>query len=331
MQNKTLKISVNFLKALILPIACYLIFTIGSGGIYGTWATLQNNAIKMVQPVIMAWGLSFIFTAGIWDMSAGGIVVVAAIVAGNLSRSMHMGLAGLVLFAIATALLLSLITAFINYILNVPSMVLTLGLLLIYETFTYFLFSAKGTYLMGNMAALGKTPFCFILLAVALAIVVIIWRYTKIAHHIKAVGSNSDIARNIGIHVKKTQFKAIMIGGFFYGISSVSYASNIGNVEAVLNMSSMTLVFNAMMGMFIGMSLQKYVSLPVGIIIGTLTMQMLGTGLLSFGLDSNLQNVFMGAFLLIFMMITINQNRIFEARDAKKRLKIAKGKLSGSN
>lgn len=326
-KSKTIKKSLNFSKALILPIVVYLIFFIGSGGVFGTKATLLNNAINTVQPILMGWGLAFVFSAGMWDMSAAAVVVVSSIMAGNITNNYNLGLIGVIVVPIIVAVVLTALTGFLTFVFNVPSMILTLGLVLIYETISTFVFGGKGTYVMGDLSILGRSPYCFYLLGAGFIVVMFLWKNTKLAYQIRAIGSNELGAKRTGIKVKRVCFTAFLIEGLFLGLSATSYLCCKGNINAVLNMASMTLMFNSMMGMFIGMSLSRYCSLPIGIMIGAFSMKMLSTGLMSFGLSSTLQDVFTGVFLLTFLSITLNQNKIFEMSEARKRAKRAKANL----
>lgn len=314
----------NGFKALLLPLFVYLLFFVVSGGAFGSWATVKNNAVNMVQPVLMGWGLCFIFQSGMWDMSPASVIYFSAIMAGNLASRLDLGLVGIVAVCLLCALVLYLFTALLCSMFNVSSMIITLGLLLFYETLTTFVFKGKGTYVMGDMAMLGRSPYCFVLLGVAFVLVMLIWTRTKTAQHIRAVGANEEIAASIGINVMQTRFKAFLLGGFFIGLSAIAFLSNLGNVNAVLNMTSMSVNFEAMMGMFIGVSLMRYVSLPIGIVLGSFTMKMLSTGLMALGLSATLRDVFTGVFLLVFLTISINQNKLFEYREQRRRAKLAR-------
>lgn len=319
MQQNTLKKVLNPLKALILPAVCYLIFFVLSKGLFGTPATLLNNAVKSVQPILLSFGINFILTEGNWDMSAGAQVLLAAIVAGNLNSLYSIGIPGIIVVCICVSLLLSLVKAVLNYLFNIPFNLLSIGLMLIIECFTYFLFDGKGTFVIGDVVAIARAPNCFIVLGVAFIAMMLVWKYARFAGHVRAIGSNRQIAQSVGINIKKTDFIAIMVGSVFSGLSAVLYLTSMGNINAVLNMTSMTLCFDAMMPIFIGMSLQRYVSLPVAIVIGAFTMKMLGTGVLAVGIPSYMQTVITGIFLLLFLSVTLNQNRMFEYRESKKR------------
>lgn len=326
MKNSKLSIITNALKAFILPVACYLIFLVLSGGTFGTPATLINNAVKSVSPILLAYGVLLLLVEGNMDMSIGASVYLTAIIGGNLGQKLGWGIGGIIIICIIVSIICCLIKATVNYFLNISYNLLSIGFLLVFECCTYFLFDSKGAIVMGDITRIARAPYCFIFIAAALAGIYVIWKKSLVASHIRTIGSNRIRAELSGIDIKKTEFKAIMMGSVFMGFSSVFFLTNSGLVQPVLNMASMSLCFDAMIAVFIGMSLQRYISMPIAIIIGVFTIKMLGTGILSLGIPSYMQNVFTGVFLIIFMGISINQNKIFEIRENKKRAKQIKEK-----
>jgi len=62
-----------------------------------------------------------------------------------------------------------------------------------------------------------------------------------------------------------------------------------------------------MMGFFIASFISKYCGLPLGIIIGVLSIKILGTGLMASGLSGTVIQIYTGAFLLILLSISSNQ------------------------
>jgi ribose transport system permease protein len=100
-----------------------------------------------------------------------------------------------------------------------------------------------------------------------------------------------------------------IIGGAFLGISSILMVSNMGTINPKINMASMSQVFTPMMGVMIGLFLRSC-NTVIGVFIGELSITIVSTGLVAIGLESRLQNVIVGIFLLIFMSIQINAKRI---------------------
>ena len=58
----------------------------------------------------------------------------------------------------------------------------------------------------------------------------------------------------------------------------------------------------------------------VGVMLGSLTMKLLTSGMLALGIPAALQNVGIGVFLMLFIAFTTNQEKFKEARDIRKRI-----------
>ena len=90
-------------------------------------------------------------------------------------------------------------------------------------------------------------------------------------------------------------------------------------------------MFEAIPPVFIGFFLMKYTNLTTGVIIGTLTMKLLTAGMLAVGIPSAMQNVGVGLFLLIFMVITHNQSKFYDMRKARGRVAAVTAKIDKSS
>lgn len=326
--KKKLAIILNGSKAFILPVACYLIFLVLSNGTFGTVATLTNNAVKSVSPILLAYGVLLLVVEGNMDMSIGAQVYLTAIIGANLAKMWGWGIVGIISICIVVSVIICLIKAIVNYYLNVSYNLLSIGYLLWLECMTYFIFDAKGAIVVGDVTKIARVPYCLIFLAIGFIAIHFIWSRTVVASHIRAISTNPARARLAGIDINKDEFKAIMLGSVFIGFSSVFFLTNNGLVQSVLNMTSLQLCFDAMVAVFIALSLQRYVSLPIGVVIGVFTIKMLGTGILSLGIPAYVQNIVTGVFLLVFMGISLNQNKIFEFTEARKRIRDIKKKYS---
>jgi ribose transport system permease protein len=73
-----------------------------------------------------------------------------------------------------------------------------------------------------------------------------------------------------------------------------------GTMNAATNMSSMSQAFTPMMGVMIGMFLSSC-NPVIGTYVGALSITIVSSGLVALGIESRLQNVVVGIFLLIFI------------------------------
>lgn len=307
------------LKSLLLPVVVYLAFLIIGNGRFGSAASMIVIARQSVMPILISFALACNMSVGMWDFSAGAVVVIAAIVGGNLTKITGLGLPGLITACILTAVMLSAFTGFLYNVMKVPSMVLTIGLVLVYETVTFLIFKGNGALISGDITKLASSPYCFLVLAVMFGIFYLVFNYTPFGHNVRALGNGQLIAKNAGLSPAKTKFASFVFGGIFLGMAAVMLISMKGMVKATGSMATISTVFDAMMGIFIGLFLTKYCNLAFGVFIGAFTMKMLNAGLIAVGLSTTFRDITSGLFLLLILAISSNQGKITEFRSKKKR------------
>jgi ribose/xylose/arabinose/galactoside ABC-type transport system permease subunit len=311
------------IKSLLLPVVVYLVFLVIGNGRFGSAPSMIVIARQSVMPILISFALACNMSVGMWDFSAGAVVVVSAIVGGNLTKMTGLGIPGLIVFCVLTAVILSAFTGVLYNVMKVPSMVLTIGLVLVYETVTFLIFDGNGALISGAITKLAKSPYCFVVLAVMFGIFYLIFNYTPFGHNVRALGNGQLIARNAGLNPGRTKFISFVFGGIFLGMAAVMLISMKGMVKASGSMATVSTVFDAMMGIFIGLFLTKYCNLAFGVFIGAFTMKMLNAGLIAVGLSSTVRDITSGLFLLLILGISSNQGRISEFRAKRKRAVLA--------
>ena len=315
----------NILRSLLLPLIIYCVFTIVSGFRFGKLPVMLSIARQIVQTSLFAYGIYCNMAMGMWDFSAGATVILAAIIGGRISLAMGFGIWGLILFAVLTAICINLLTITIQHIMKLPSIIVSLGLVMIYETVSSLIFEGKGVNLLAirEETVLGKSPYCFIVLGISMILFYIVLCHTTFGYHVRALGSSGVLAKNIGVNELYTKLGTAVFGGVFLGISAAVMACQQNSAAPKTNLESVTLVFNVIMAVLIAFYLVRYCNITFAIIIGVLSMKMLAAGLLSIGLNSTMQDVATGLFMLTFIGITSNQDKLAARKRMRERTRVS--------
>lgn len=318
------------MKSLILPLTVYLFFALTSGFRFGSINTLVSIARQTVQTVIIAYAIYNTMALGMWDFSAGANLLLAGIIGGQATLAAGTGLWGLILFSILTAVAINLLSMLVQHLLQLPSMIVTLGLTMIYETVGCLIFDGKGVNLlpMRTETVLGKSPYCFFVLLICAAVFYVAHNHTLFGYRIRSLGQGGGLATSIGVSELKTKLMAAAFGGVFLGIAAAVMACQQNSAMPKSGLESVGVVFDVIMGVLIGASLTKYCDITVALAIGVFTMKMLATGLLSLGLSATLQNVATGMFMLLFISIVSNQDKLSARKAIQQRAKAAIAKRS---
>jgi ribose transport system permease protein len=184
-----------------------------------TFLSLENlTAILGTQAVLVMLSLAVMvpFAAGEFDLSVAGILGLGYVLVGYLTALHHWSLTAAILTAVAAALVVGAVNAFMVVWLGISSIIVTLGTGTALFGVGYALLSQPVTGIApGFVSVLSAsflqlpTPFY-----VALALTLALWyvlRFTPLGRQIYFVGMNADVARLAGVRVR-----AIRVGVFFF-------------------------------------------------------------------------------------------------------------------
>ena len=97
----------------------------------------------------------------------GGRIVLAAILGGNLAMSAHLGVVGFVVLCMVFSMICAILVGGAYWVLKIPTMIASIGIMLIFESLTRIIYNGTGTHLDQSMMVLGRWPFNFIVFLVA--------------------------------------------------------------------------------------------------------------------------------------------------------------------
>ena len=247
-------------------------------------------------------GLYFICVMGPFDFSVGANIVLSAVVA--VTASKYFGYAGLIIAPLLCGTLVGLCNGIVYMKLQISSLIVTVGLSLIYEALAIFATNGKEAVLDKNLRAFGDYPWNIVLAFSAYLICAFILRYTKFGTYVYAIGSNEVVARNMGVNVKKYKILAFTVCGFFVGIQSILTISYGTSMTSASNLASMSRNFTPLMGTFFGLAFRKYGHPIVAIVIGEIIISLMFNGFVALGAPITIQNVITGIALLAIVTMT---------------------------
>ena len=290
---------------LAVPILLFVVLSIIFHGVIGT-----NNIPSLMQqavaPAILGWGVLFNIKVGNWDFSVGSVVLLSAIIGGNIAVRLNWGFAGLLIFCLLVAVLAGVVVGLVYYFLKIPTIITSIGMLLIYESISSYAFEGQGIYLTGwNL--LGNTEIVIIAIVAAATAYLIFYR-SSIGYNVRAVGNNMNIAAQNGLNVYRVKAVAIAIAGLFAGLYAFISLGTSGVQKTVSSMGTMGTCFDAMMCVFVGMSITRRGNLVAGIFCGSLVMQLVKIALMAIGMPSEYNSIFIAIFVLIFMTMDAYTN-----------------------
>ena len=239
-----------------------------------------------------------------FDFSIGANIMLSAIVGCVFATRFNLGYFGLIVGCILTGTIVGALNGMFYVKLRIPSMIVTTGLALIYESLANYIAGGVEQTLPSNLRAFGQMPWDIILALVACVVAYIFLNYTKIGTYTYAIGSDEFVAKNMGINVNKYKVLAFILSGAFLGVMAILTISYGSSMVAVTGMASMSRNFVPTMGCFFGLAFKKYGMPLPAIIIGEFVINIIFFGFIALGAPTAIQDVITGLALLIIITLT---------------------------
>lgn len=250
--------------------------------------TIVSHAIF---PIFTAWGMSFIFTTGIIDLSIGANILLSANIGAYCAETLKMGYIGLFLGTIVTSVIIEHLCVRCSQTLRIPAWISGIGAALIVEA----ILSQWATVLTGmggklpilkNYKMFGRMPAMAVLMLAGLAAAYFLFEKTKIGINLHAIGGNSSVAEVMGINTKRTIFISTMIGGIFIGLAALVQISFSGKLLSTSGLGSLNTIFKALATVLLAESIQNIVPTPIGIVFSGIAITGMFNILTLFGVPS---------------------------------------------
>ena len=294
----------GYLLLIFLVILSWGIFKVITPNNFGSAKNMLSYFEASLLAAVGAVGFYFVMVMGMFDFSIGANIMLSAIVGCVFANRLGLGYMGLIVGSLLTGALVGLLNGFFYAKLRIPSMIVTTGLALIYESIANYIAGGVEQTLPSNLRAFGQMPGNLILAVIAFAIAYLLLNYTKIGTYTYAIGSNEFVAKNMGINVNFYKILAFIISGAFLGIMAVLTISYGSSMVAVTGMASMSRNFVPTMGCFFGLAFKKYGMPLPAIIIGEFVINIIFFGFIALGAPTAIQDVITGFALLIIVTLT---------------------------
>ena len=154
MKNTSSNILKRIVGTLILPVLMYLVMLwlcrANGKNFFGTWTMWRSLIADIGLSVACAMGIGLQFRCGRFDFSGGSIMLLAAIVAGNLAKAAGNSPLILALACIGICVVCSLLVGLVYVLGRMPIVIVTIGMTLLFEAVTCLVYKGGGINLVSN-------------------------------------------------------------------------------------------------------------------------------------------------------------------------------------
>ncbi len=292
--------SVPELAALVVVlVVLFIFFAIKSPFFLGA-DNLLNILTAIAVTGIIAVPATMLLVAGQVDLSVGSGAAFCGVLLATEVDSLGLGVA--VVVALLAGLFIGLVNGFFVNIVNVNSLITTLGTLAVLRGLTQLMANGQ-TAIINNFAGLGTArPFFNIPLPVLIfaAIVVagvLLMRFTTFGRSLYAIGANPVAARLVGIRTKRLLILTFVLSGLAVAVAGLILTSQLSAASPVAATGlELTVVTAVVLG---GASLAGGRGTIAGTVLGLVIIGVLNNGLVLLNVNSFWQDVARGTLLIL--------------------------------
>ena len=293
-------------------------------------ASLLNCLNDSVVFTLLAVGIAYVILTGEIDVSIGATLGMSAAVGATILRDGG-SVVTAVLAAVSVGAVIGLVNGFGVSILNVPSLIFTLGvngvvrgLIYVYTGGAWVENLPASFTKASNIKIAGELTLFYAVTIVLVLIANYIVTKTRKGRYFTAVGDNISGATLVGIPTVQTKILAYVICGIMAAVAGMVYASRIGFITPTAgNNYEMKAIAACVLG---GVALTGGQGSLFGAAIGAIIMSSISRILVFLGFSSDYDNTITGIMLIVIVVVTTvaqnhgivkNRHEILKARTNK--------------
>lgn len=248
----------------------------------------------------------FVMSTGNLDFSMGAIAgfacACATIAAKNIAPWISIPV------AIIVGCLLGMANGFASTVLKLPSFIACLCMMFILTAGTQSLITGSSIMMPISMIMWEIDGIKIILAVVYMALMFLLFNYTKIGKQLKSLGVSVEAARQSGVNVKRMQFLAYTLTGAASGLAGFFLMLRTGGAATTTGQTLTTDVIMAIV--FGGMSISGGASSKISAaLLGTLIVAVLNNGMILAGYGGTTQQLVKGLLFLVIIAVSLKRDK----------------------
>jgi ribose transport system permease protein len=291
----------EYVAMLVIWLALVLLFGLLSRSFLSapTFITLANRIPALT---VVAVGMTFVLIIGGIDLSVGSVLGLCGSVLGVALINYHVPFSMAVLFSFAIGLLAGTLNGVISVFLNIPSFIVTLGMLEIARGLAYLATNSQTKYIGGAVEVLaepirnlGVSP-AFLIAASSIVVGQVLLSRTVFGRYLIAIGTNEQAVRLAGINPRPAKIAVFALSGLLSGLAAVFYTSRLGSADPNAGVGvELSAIAAVVIG---GTSLMGGRGSVVNTFFGVLIIATLEAGLAQVGASEPVKRVVTGAVIV---------------------------------
>lgn len=284
---------------LVVLIALVVFFAIRSPYFLGS-DNILNILTAIAVTGIIAIPATMLLIAGQVDLSVGSGAAFCGVLMASQVESI--GIGGAVVLALVAGLVIGSVNGFFVNVVNVNSLITTLGMLAVLRGLTQLLAGGQ-TAVLSGFSTLGTArpflniPLPVLVFAALVAVGAVAMRFTVFGRSLYAIGANPVAARLVGLRTGRVLTMTFVLSGASVALAGLILTSQLSAASPVAATGlELTVVTAVVLG---GASLQGGRGTILGTVLGLVIIGVLNNGLVLLNVNSFWQDVARGTLLIL--------------------------------
>lgn len=266
----------------------------------------SNNLLNILRQTatitVIAVGMTYVIACAEIDLSVGSVAGLASVSCAMAIS--NWGLIAGILAGLAVGLVVGTINGALVSMLNIPSFLVTLGMLGIAAGVAQWITSSAPQPILDNTFNMvfgggnfGPIPGLIVWGAVFVAVGAVVLNRTRFGRQVLATGGNRTAAEFTGIKTRRIKFQVLLISATVASVAGMLYAGRLQSGRFQWGAGDeLSAIAAVILG---GTSLFGGSGAVIGTMFGALLIGLINNGLILAGLDSSQQQVVRGIIIIL--------------------------------
>jgi ribose transport system permease protein len=266
----------------------------------------SNNLLNIFRQAatisIIAVGVTFVISCAEIDLSVGSVAGLASVC--TAMAISHWGIVAGILAGLAVGLVVGAINGTLVSMLNIPSFLVTLGMLGIAAGVAQWITASAPQPILNDTYNLifgggnfGPIPGLLVWMALFVALGAVVLAKTRFGRQVLATGGNRIAAEFSGVRTRRIKFQVMLLSAVVASVAGMLYAGRLESGRFQWGAGDeLSAIAAVILG---GTSLFGGYGTVIGTLFGSLMISLINNGLILAGLETSQQQVVRGAIIIL--------------------------------
>ena len=273
----------------------------------------QINLFQLsIEKVIVALIMTLVIINGEIDLSVASIMGLAACAFGWLFQS-GVPASGAILIVLLLGAVCGGFNAFWIAWVGIPSLVVTLAMLIAFRGFARVLVEDRGITdfpewfdSLGQGAILGPFPLSMLIFFTLVVVLFFVLQRSAFGRKLYFIGSNRDVAEYSGVNVRRIKATIFIASGFISALAGILFAARVGAVRGDVALGfELDIITIVLLG---GVSIFGGTGTMTGTVLSILIVLNLRNGMALANVTGHIQTGVLGVLLILSVMVPAIQD-----------------------